>query len=312
MTRTFLLPTVLEGELTMLDIIGSYSFLVVAIGTVILAAAAGMVGTFSVLKGQALIGDAVSHSAFPGIVIAFMLFKTKDPMLLSAGAIISGAVSFAIIQAVHHRSKVSLDTVLAIVLSSFFGMGMALMTYVDGKVYEGTNRAGISDYIFGQAAYTMKSDVYMIIAVSALAIFLLILFYKELKIFVFDSEYAATMGFRPRAIYAILLIMTMVLIGVGMKIVGSILIASMLIAPGVTGLLWSKKLSVVLIIAAAVGAVSAFFGTLISIMHKGFSTGPSIIVVMSSICLVSLLISPEGLISTALNRAKNKKGEERS
>ncbi len=290
----------------MLDIITSYGFLVVAVGTVVLAVAAGMVGTFSVLLGQSLIGDAVSHSAFPGIVIAFILVQTKDPFVLTAGAVLSGAISFIIIQVINSNSKVSLDSILAIVLSSMFGLGMALMTYIDTADFgKNLNRAGLSSYIFGQAAFTMKKDVYLIIGVSIVSILLMLIFYKELKVFLFDKEYSYSIGFSPKLIHLILLIMTMILIGVGMRIVGAVLISSMLIAPAITGLLWSKRLSFVLLIASIVGAVSAFVGTYLSVSYRGMSTGPSIIVVMSIICLSSLVIAPQGAVRSYLNRRTN-------
>ncbi len=288
------------------SIIFSYSFLVVAIGTVILAIAAGMVGTFNVLLGQSLIGDAVSHAAFPGIVIAFILVQTKDPLILTIGAVISGAISFIIIQVINSNSKVSLDSVLAIVLSSMFGLGMALMTYIANADFgKNLNRAGLSGYIFGQAAFTMKKDVYLIMIVSTISIVLMIIFYKELKVFLFDSEYAQTSGFSTKLIHFILLIMTMIIIGVGMKIVGAVLISSLLIAPAITGLMWSKRLSVVLLIAAIVGSVSAFIGTYMSVSYRGMSTGPSIIVVMSIICLTSLVIAPSGAIHMYFKRRTN-------
>ncbi len=290
----------------MLDIITSYGFLVVAVGTVVLAVAAGMVGTFSVLLGQSLIGDAVSHSAFPGIIIAFILIQTKDPIVLTIGAVISGAIAFIIIQIIHGNSKVSLDSILAIVLSSMFGLGMALMTYIDTADFtKNLNRAGLNSYIFGQAAFTMKKDVYLIIAVSVVSIVLMLVFYKELKVFIFDKEYSYSIGFSPKMIHLILLIMTMILIGVGMRIVGAVLISSMLIAPAITGLLWSKRLSIVLLIASIVGAVSAFVGTYLSVSYRGMSTGPSIIVIMSIICLSSLVVAPQGAIRSYLKRRTN-------
>ncbi len=290
----------------MLDIITSYGFLVVAVGTIVLAIAAGMVGTFSVLLGQSLIGDAVSHSAFPGIVIAFILVQTKDPIILTIGAVISGAIAFIIIQIIHGNSKVSLDSILAIVLSSLFGLGMALMTYIDTADFgKNLNRAGLSSYIFGQAAFTMKKDVYLIIGVSVVSIILMLIFYKELKVFIFDKEYSYSIGFNPKVIHLILLIMTMILIGVGMKMVGAVLIASLLIAPAVTGLLWSKRLAKVLIIASIVGGTSAFVGTYLSVNYKGMSTGPSIIVVMSIIFFTSLVIAPQGAIRSYLKRRTN-------
>ncbi len=290
----------------MMEIITSYGFLVVAVGTIVLAIAAGMVGTFSVLLGQSLIGDAVSHAAFPGIVVAFILVQTKDPIILTAGAVLSGAISFIIIQIINSNSKVSLDSVLAIVLSSMFGLGMALMTYIDTAAStKDLNRAGLKTYIFGQAAFTMKKDVYLIVIVSLLSIILMLVFYKELKVFLFDKEYAYSAGFNPKLIHLILLIMTMVLIGVGMRIVGAVLISSMLIAPAITGLLWSKRLHVVLLIASIVGAVAAFFGTYLSVAYRGMSTGPSIIVVMSALCLISLVVAPSGAVSAYFKRRTN-------
>ncbi len=284
-------------------IMSRQEFLVVALGTVVLAIASGMVGTFSVLKGQSLIGDAISHSALPGIILAFILFQTKDPLILSIGAFISGTVAFIIIQTSKSASKITLDSMLAITLSSLFGFGMVLMSGL--RSFESTknlNTAGLDNYIFGQAAFTMRRDVIIITTVSIISIALMLLFYKELTLFVFDEEYAKTSGFYPKYINTVLLIMTMILIGVGMKIVGAILISSMLIAPGVTGLLWSKKLNIVLMIAAFVGAFSAFFGSLISAVIKNVPTGASIVVIMTAMCMISLIIAPGGLISRSQSR----------
>ncbi len=288
-----------------ISIMTRQEFLVVAIGTIVLAIASGMVGTFSVLRGQSLIGDAISHSALPGIIFAFIMFQTKDSLVLSLGAFISGTIGFIIIQASKQASKITLDSMLAITLSSLFGLGMVLMSGL--RSFERTknlNTAGLKNYIFGQAAFTMQKDVIIISTVSIISITLMLLFYKELKLFVFDEQYAKTSGFYPKYINTVLLIMTMILIGVGMKIVGAILISSMLIAPGVTGLLWSKKLNKVLIIAALTGGFSAFFGTLISAVIKNIPTGASIVVIMTFICMISLIFAPSGLISRRQSRLK--------
>lgn len=290
-----------------MNILFSYDFLVVAFATMTLAIATAMVGTISVLKEQSLIGDAISHSAFPGIIIAFILFNTKEPVILTLGAMVSGAIAFFMIQALHHNSKVSLDTLLAIVLSSMFGLGMALKALIDSGQYTTTSPAGLSDYIFGQAAYTMIKDVYLIIIVATIAICLLLLFFKEIKLFIFDSTYANTIGIKSSYIYALILIMTMALISVGIKIVGAILISSMLIAPAVTGLMWSRKFTHVLLIAAFTGMTSALIGSFLSLTINGFSTGPTIIVVMSILCVLSVLFSPRGIISNLIMRNRSKK-----
>ena len=144
-----------------INILTNYSFLVVAAGTVVLAIASGMVGTVSVLKGQSLIGEAIGHSAFAGIVISFMLFQQRSPILLALGAFISGMVAFFSIQIIGKNSKIELDSVLALVLSSFFGLGMVLKSYIQGNhQFSNASQAGLQNYIFGQAAYLMRNDVY--------------------------------------------------------------------------------------------------------------------------------------------------------
>ena len=118
----------------MLDwqILTSYSFILIAVGTFLLASSAGVIGTISVLKGQSLIGDAIGHAAYPGIIIAFMLTLTKNPTYLLLGALFTGTLAFGLIQLINHYSKVELDAILAIVLSMFFGMGMVLKTWIQG------------------------------------------------------------------------------------------------------------------------------------------------------------------------------------
>lgn len=279
-----------------MDILRNYSFIIVALGTVILAMATGIIGSISVLKGKSLIGDAIGHSTYPGIVIAFMLSMEKSPLVLLLGAAIAGAISFFLIDLISNNSKIDLDATLAIVLSSFFGLGMVLKSYIQGHPdYAGVSQSGLKNYIFGQASYIMKNDVKIIFVVSILSIVLLFLFYKEIKVYVFDEVYAKTIGINPVLMNTIILIATMLLITTGLKLVGAILISSMLIVPAITALQWTDKFHVMLIIAGLCGGVSAFIGTFISTAYDGMSTGPTIILVMSLISLVSMLIGPRGI-----------------
>ena len=288
-----------------INILTNYSFLVVAAGTVVLAIASGMVGTVSVLKGQSLIGDAIGHSAFAGIVISFMLFQQRSPILLALGAFISGMVAFFSIQIIGKNSKIELDSVLALVLSSFFGLGMVLKSYIQGNhQFSNASQARLQNYIFGQAAYLMRNDVYLIILAAIVALTLLFLFYKEIKIFVFDEQFARSVGIKATFLNWLILIMSMVLISVGLKAVGAILISSMLIAPAITGLQWSNRFPVVLLIAGAVGGISAFIGTYISSTIRNMPTGPTIILVMSIFAILSIFFSPKGLFAGMIRRRK--------
>lgn len=278
-----------------MDILTSYSFLVVALGTVILAAAAGIIGSVSVLKGQSLIGDAVGHATFPGVVLAFMLTGVMETSILIIGAVSLGIIAFLLINMMTERSKISLDSALAIVLSGFFGLGMALKSYIQGNPnFNGTQ--GIDDFIFGQAAYILKSDVYLVSLVSVISLILFLIFYQQIKIYVFDPVYARTIGINVKLINVLILIMTILLIAAGLKAVGAVLIVNILIAPAVIGMLWSNKFSSVLAVAACAGALSAFSGTYISTALTGIATGPAIILSLSICVIISMLAAPKGIV----------------
>ena len=289
-----------------MDILTSYSFLIVAIGTVILSAAAGIVGSISVIKGQSLIGDAIGHATFPGVVLAFMLFNVMETSVLVIGAVLFGIIAFQLIHVITDFSKITLDSALALVLSGFFGLGMALKSYVQGNPnFSGTQ--GIDDFIFGQAAYMLKSDVYLIIAASVISLALFFFYYQQLRIYTFDPIYARTVGISIRFMNVLVLAVTIMLIAVGLKAVGAVLIVNILIAPAVTGTLWSNKFMTVLIIAAVSGGMSAFIGTYISTALTGIATGPAIILALSICVIFSMLFAPKGIF--AKQRRLRKLGE---
>ncbi|KIH71362.1 zinc ABC transporter permease [Salinicoccus roseus] len=286
-----------------MDILSGYTFLIVAFGTVILAFASGIIGTVSVIKGQSLIGDAVGHATFPGIVIAFMLVGIRDTLSLALGALILGIVAFLTIQLITEHSKITLDSALALVLSSFFGLGMALMSFVQGNPdFDGTQ--GLSDYIFGQAAYMLRSDVYLIIAASILSLLIFSLFYQQIKIYIFDPIYSRSIGISNPLMNFMVLAITITLIAVGLKAVGAILIVNLLIAPAVIGQLWSDRFLNVLLIAGTTGAIAAFIGTYISTAGDDIATGPAIILVLSAFVVFSMLFSRKGLLRRSIQRRK--------
>ena len=288
-----------------MDILMNYTFQIVALGSVILAVAAAPVGAFSVYKGQSLIGDAIGHSTFPGIILAYMVFATRSPVILLIGAIASGAASYALIQLAHEDRRLGLDANLAIFLSGFFGLGMALKSFIQGNpAYAGASQAGLGTYIFGQAAYMLEADVLLICIVSAAVLTLLLLFYKELKLFVFDVEYAKVVGLPCRLLNILLLVMTISVIGIGIKAVGAILISSFLIIPCVAANQWSNDLARVLLLSSLIGAVSALVGTYISTLAQGMSTGPSIILVASLIAFFSILFGTKGILGRSLKRRR--------
>ena len=223
----------------------------------------------------------------------------------------SVAVAFISIQTINANSKLDLDAILAVILSSFFGFGMVLNSHIQGNPdYAGASQSGLQNYIFGQAAYIMSEDVRIILFVGVISLLLLILFYKEIKVFLFDETYSKTIGLKTTLLYGIILLMTMSIIATGLKLVGAILISSLLIVPAITAMQWSNKFHIVLIIAGLTGGVSAFIGTYISTAYNGMSTGATIILIMSIFALISLIIGPHGMIANLRMRRKENKYDE--
>ena len=275
-----------------MDILMNYAFQIIALGTALLAAVAAPVGALSVYKGQSLIGDAIGHATFPGVVLAFMAFSTRSPAVLLVGA---AAVTFFAIQAAHENTRVGLNANLAVFLSGFFGLGMVLKSFIQGnEAYRGASQAGLETYIFGQAAYMLEADVKLIAFVAALCAALLFAFYKELKVFVFDAEYARAVGLPVRLLQVLLPFLTIAVIGIGIKAVGAILISSFLIIPCVAASQWSDDFAHVLFLSAVFGVVAALAGTYVSTLEQGMSTGPSIILAASAIAFLSMFFGKRG------------------
>lgn len=290
-----------------MDILTNYTFQIIAFGTALLAAVAAPVGALSVYKGQSLIGDAIGHATFPGIVLAYMAFATRDPAVLLAGAMAAAAVTFFAIQSAHENSRVGLNANLAIFLSGFFGLGMVLKSYIQGNpAFRGASQAGLETYIFGQAAYMLEADVFLIAVVAALTVTLLVLFYKELKVFVFDTEYAEASGLPVGLLRILLPLLTVLVIGIGLKAVGSILISSFLIIPCVAASQWSNDFSRVLFLSSLFGVAAALTGTYVSTVEQGMSTGPSIILAACAIAFCSLLLGKRGFLR--LRQRRREKG----
>ena len=273
-----------------MTILQSYTTQMVLLGTALLGLASGIAGTFAVLRKESLIGDGLSHAALPGVVIAFLLTGIKDIEVLIAGAALSSIAAAWLITITVENSKIKFDGALATILSAFFGLGMVLLTYLQSLNNAG--QAGLSKFIFGQAATILARDVYITSAAALIIIVLTALFWKELKLISFDVEYAKTLQIPVTftlILYRALLIMTII---IGIQSVGAILISSLLIAPAVGARQWTNKLGTMCILAGFFGMTSAMGGTIWSTTVQKLPTGPAIIVILSIIVLLSLIFAP--------------------
>ena len=171
-----------------------------------------------------------------------------------------------------------------------------------------SNQAGLQRFIFGQASTLMQRDLVVMAVGGAVLLALVALFWKEFKLFTFDSEYAQTLGYSPRVINFLLSLMIVIAIIIGLQMVGVILMSAMLIAPAVAARQWTNNLSVMVVLAAVFGAVSGVAGTTASSLQAKLPTGPAIVVCASIIVVFSILFAPQrGILRRLYRLHKNRR-----
>nr|WP_321243098.1 metal ABC transporter permease [uncultured Psychroserpens sp.] len=283
-----------------------YTLRTITLGTAILGAVTGMLGSFAVLRKQSLLGDAISHAALPGIAISFLITGAKDSNTLLLGALVSGLIGTFWIRGIVTKTHLKSDTALGLILSLFFGFGMLLLTFIQKQ--PNANQAGLDKYLFGQAATLVESDVWMMAIVTGICLFVLLLFWKEFKILLFDKDYAKTLGFNTKAIDILITSFIVLAIVLGLQTVGVVLMSAMLLAPAAAARQWTNSLATMVFLAAIFGAFSGVFGTAISASQNNLSTGPVIVLVAAVFVLISFIFSPSrGLLFKQIRFIKNRR-----
>lgn len=286
-------------------VFSDYTLRTITIGTAVLGAICGMLGSFAVLRRQSLLGDAISHAALPGIALAFLLTGTRASYVLLLGALIVGLIGTFWIRGITTKTHLKTDTALGLVLSIFFGFGMLLLTYIQKQ--PNANQAGLDKYLFGQAATLVVSDVWIMSAVTGLSLIILLLFWKEFKVMLFDMEYTRTLGFNVRFLDGLITFFIVLAIVLGLQTVGVVLMSAMLLAPAAAARQWTNNLGRMVLLAALIGALAGVLGTAISASQNNLSTGPVIVLVASTFVLFSFVFSPgRGILFRQLRLRNNR------
>lgn len=287
-------------------VFSDYTLRTITLGTAILGAVCGMLGSFAVLRKQSLLGDAISHAALPGIAIAFLITGAKDSNILLIGALISGLIGTFWIRGITTKTHLKSDTALGLILSIFFGFGMLLLTFIQKQ--PNANQAGLDKYLFGQAATLVESDVWLMAIVTGICLVILLLFWKEFKMLLFDPDYTRTLGFNTKTIDILITSFIVVAIVLGLQTVGVVLMSAMLLAPAAAARQWTNSLGVMVFLAAIFGAFSGVLGTAISASENNLSTGPVIVLVAGVFVLLSFIFSPSrGLLFKQIRIIKNRR-----
>ena len=283
-----------------------YTLIIVAIGAALLGAVSGALGTYAVLKRQSLLGDAISHAALPGIALAFILTNSKTSLILILGAAIAGWVGTLVILSIVRLTRIKYDSALALVLSTFFGFGLVLLTLIQRT--GNANQAGLDTFIFGQAATILQRDVLTIGILGGIALLIVFILWKELKLLIFDEGFAASIGFPIRALDILLTSLLVIAIVLGLQAVGAVLMSAMLVAPAVAARQWTNKLNIMVILAAGFGAFAGVCGTIVSSSATRIPTGPMIILCATFFVGVSIAFAPKrGLVWGGIRQRKNRR-----
>ena len=288
-----------------------YNTRVVIIGATLLGLAAGLVGTFLLLRKRALLSDAISHATLPGIAVAFILMNIlfgngKNLIGLIAGAAVFSVIGTAAVIAIQKYSRLKDDAALGIVLSVFFGFGIALMGLATRM--EGGNAAGLSSFIYGKTASMLFFDA-MLITITALVIIIFcVLFFKEFTLVCFDSEYGATQGWPVTRLDFLMMGLVVIVTVIGLQAVGLILVVALLIIPAAAARFWTYRLRQMLWLSGVFGALSGMFGAGISALMANLPAGAVIVLTASTIFIFSMIFgTARGVLRLVIERYKLKK-----
>lgn len=275
--------------------IQNYVFLQKALFTSIMVGIiCGVIGCFIILRGMALMGDAISHAVLPGIAVSYML-----GINYIYGAVFTGLLTSVGIGFISQNSRVKNDSSIGIVFSSFFALGIILIAKAKSSI-------DLTSILFGNVLSVRSSDMWLTVVIGTFVLLVVILFYKELLVSTFDSTFAASYGLPNRLIHYVLMILLTLVTVASLQTVGVILVVAMLITPASTAYLLTNRLSVMIVLSAVFGTFSAIVGLYFSFEHN-LSSGAVIVLVTTVLFLIAFLFSPkQGILWRSMRVWKNK------
>ncbi|WP_129408023.1 metal ABC transporter permease [Marinitoga lauensis] len=258
----------------------SYDFMIYAILASILASfSASLLSNYIVLKKMEFIGEGAAHTAFGGIALAILFDLNVDFISIITAILFGISIYF-----ISKKEKVNENSVIGMLLSFSMALGVIFLYLKPGYTPE------LSSYLFGDILMVNIEDVKILSLVALIILSFIILFNKELKYYAYNSKMAKNFGVPTNLINFIFLIIVSIVVVTSVKIIGIILVTSLLITPGVIGKLFAKSLNQMILISSISGVFAGFFGIIIAYFIN-IPPGPSIVVTLFSIFLISYLIN---------------------
>ncbi|MFP6874122.1 MAG: metal ABC transporter permease [Verrucomicrobiales bacterium] len=263
--------------------------------------ACGLIGNYLVLRRISLVGDAISHSVLPGIAIAFILTGSRSGAPMFIGALVAGVAATVLIEVLHSRSRLKQDAAIGITFSTFFAIGVILISIHGAHTDLDLDCVlfGKMDFLPGrEPVFLGLPDVTVTMAAVALAVgILIIIFYKELLVSSFDPSLAASMGINPKLVHYLLMAVLSVVVVAAFTSVGAILVIAMLILPAATACMLSDRLWLMMLLSVLHAFISSLGGVHLAVALQ-VPTAPASVVVGAVCFAVVWIVSPrQGLIS---------------
>ena len=254
------------------------------ITSVMVGISAGIIGSFIILRGMSLMGDAISHAVLPGVALSYMLGSSYI-----IGATIFGMASAALIGFVTKHSRLKNDTAIGIVFSAFFALGIILISFARSST-------DLYHILFGNVLAVRDSDMFLTAAVLVNVLIAVPLFYKQLKLTSFAPTIAKSYGWNISAInYGLMFLLTLVAV-TSLQTVGTILVIAMLIPPAATAYQLTDKLLVMIVLSTVFGTLSSIVGLYFSYSYN-LPSGATIVMAAAVFFIVAFIFAPKkGLI----------------
>ncbi len=228
-----------------------YTIRNVVLGTAWIGAVSGSLGCLALLRRQSLLGDVVSHATPPGVVLAFLIWNSREMGVLMMGAAIAGMAATLFIFLLDRHTRILRDRAKGAALALFFGVGVFLLSRTQNMPT--AQKAGLSKFIFGQAAALVASDVLVLVWTGIPVLLALAVFWKEFKLVTFDSGFSFNVGLTVRGLELMLTGLMIITIVMGLQAVSVILISALLIAPAAAARQWTNRMGVMVLLAACLG-----------------------------------------------------------
>ena len=259
-------------------------------GTLLLGVTCGLLGGFMVVRRMALVGDALSHAVLPGVAVGFLWNMSRDPVAIFVGATVAGLIGTAFVSAITRTTRLKEDAALGLVLASFFAVGLCLLSVI--QRLPSAQSAGLSHFLFGQAATIGPEDLRVMAVVAGVVGVFVLALYKELVAVAFDAAFARSQGLPAAAVHHAFMFLLAAAVVIALQAVGVVLVSALLVTPAATAYLITRSLPRMLLYSAMLGGAAGLAGAFLSFLGSTLPTGPLIVIAASAWFGLAVLFGP--------------------